>query len=51
MIGEGLQIQREHHIILTKYVQSGAPDGLFGKLFLIRDANNFDKNQNGICFK
>ena len=32
-------------------VWSGAPDERFGKLFLIRDANTFDKSQNSIYFK
>ena len=32
-------------------VCGGAPYGRFGKLFLIRDANNFDKSLNSIYFK
>ena len=31
-------------------IWSGAPEGRFGKLFLIRDANNFDKSPNSIIF-
>ena len=38
-----LQNQREDHLILTKY--EAVRDGRFGKLFLIRDANNIDKIQ------
>ena len=30
---------------------SGAPDGHFGKLFLIKNAKNFDKSPNSIYFK
>ena len=29
-------------------VWSGAPDGRFGKLFLIRDANNLDNKPNSL---
>ena len=30
-------------------VQSGAPEGRYGKLFFIRNAYNYDKSQQSTC--
>ena len=39
------------NIMKCDKVCNGAPDGRFGKLFLIRDAKNFDKSPKTIYFK
>ena len=42
--GGGLQNQREHHIILTKYEAKRHPTAVSEKKIPIRDANNLDNN-------
>ena len=44
--GGGGGYKTKGNIISFRQSKSGAHDGRFGKLFLIRDANNFDKNPN-----